>query len=229
MIHNFNRKLTKLAAALVVMIILVSSFVCVSFASGYRGVVIASVLNVRSQPNTNCAIVGQYMNGTVVDITGIEGTWYKINYNGAAAYLSSDYVTLVDASYGSRSDDGRTKGQRVIDIAKQYIGTPYVYGGMSPSGFDCSGFAKYCFAQMGINLNRTAADQTANGVWVAKENLLPGDLVFFAPSGGISHVGIYVGDGKMIHSPSTGRSVEIVPITSGYYLNCYYTARRIFQ
>lgn len=228
MIHILKRSSTKLAAALIVMIMVVSSFACVSFASGYRGVVTASVLNIRSQPSTSSAVVGQYANGAVVDIIGTEGSWYKISFNGSAAYLSSDYVKLVDSSYGSRSDDGRSKGQRVVDIAKQYIGTPYVYGGMSPAGFDCSGFAKYCYAQMGVNLNRTAASQTAHGTYVSKDNLVAGDLVFFASGGYINHVGIYVGNGMMIHSPSPGKSVEIITINSGYYATHYYTARRIY-
>ena len=230
MIHSLKRKATKFAAALVVMVMIVSSFACVTFAAGKCGVVLAGVLNIRTQPNTNCAIAGQYTYGTIVDIIGIEGLWYKVKYNGADAYLISDYVKVVDASEASRYAAERTKGQRVVDIAKQYIGTPYRYGGMSPVGFDCSGFTKYCYSQLGVNLNRTAASQTSNGVYVSKENLIPGDLVFFVTNGyNISHAGIYVGNGMMIHSPQPGRSVEIITINSGYYANTYSTARRIFQ
>lgn len=230
MIHSIKRKVSKLAAALIIMVIVVSSFACVTFAAGYSGIVMASVLNVRSAPNTDCAIVGQYSYGTVVDIVGIEGQWYKIKYNGADAYLISDYVKVMDPSEASRYAVDRTKAQRVIDIARQYIGTPYVYGGMSPSGFDCSGFTKYCFSQIGVTLNRTAASQTSHGVYVSKAELIPGDLVFFVTNNyNISHVGIYIGDGMMIHSPKPGRSVEIVSINSGYYANTYSTARRVLQ
>ncbi len=230
MIHSIKRRTAKFAAALIVMIMIVSSFACVTFAAGMNGIVMASVLNIRTQPNTDCAIAGQYTFGTVVDIVGIEGAWYKVKYNGADAYLISDYVKVVDAAEASRYAAERTKGQRVVDIAKQYIGTPYRYGGMSPAGFDCSGFTKYCYSQVGVNLNRTAAAQTSNGVYVSKENLIPGDLVFFVTNGyNISHAGIYVGGGMMIHSPQPGRSVEIVSINSGYYANTYSTARRIFQ
>ncbi len=230
MIYNFKRRAAKLAAALTVMVMIVSSFACVSFAAGQSGLVMANVLNIRTAPGTESAVAGQFTYGTVVDIVGIEGAWYKIKYNGADAYLISDYVKVMDASEASRYAAERTKGQRVVDIARQYIGTPYVYGGMSPSGFDCSGFAKYCYSQLGISLNRTAASQTAHGVYVSKDSLLPGDLVFFVTNGyNISHVGIYVGNGMMIHSPKPGKSVEIITINSGYYANTYSTARRIFQ
>lgn len=230
MIHNLMHKSRKLVIAFVVITVLVSSFVCTAMASGYSGLVLASVLNVRSAPNTQCVVLGQYAYGTVVDIVGIEGTWYKVKFNGVDAYLSGDYVKLIDASEASRYSADRAKGQRIVDIAKQYIGVPYVYGGMSPSGFDCSGFTKYCYSQAGVSLNRTAAEQTYNGVYVNKADLVPGDLVFFVTNGyNISHVGIYVGGGMMIHSPKPGKRVELVDINSGYYANTYSTARRILR
>ncbi len=230
MIHFSKCKAIKPLIALIVIIITVSAFSTVAFASGMCGVVLTEVLNIRTQPNTNCAIAGQYTYGKVVDIVGIEGAWYKIKYNGADAYLISDYVKVVDPSEASRYAEERTKGSRVVDIAKQYIGTPYVYGGMSPRGFDCSGFAKYCYAQLGVTLNRTAASQTSQGTYVNKADLIPGDLVFFVTDGySISHVGIYAGNGMMIHSPRPGKRVELVTINSGYYASTYSTARRIFN
>lgn len=230
MIQSIMRKQAKLLVALTVMIMLVSCLATVSYASGYCGVVLTEVLNIRTAPNTDCAIAGQYTYGTVVDVIGIEGAWYKIKYNGADAYLISDYVKIVDPSEASRYAVDRSKGQRVVDIAKTYIGTPYRYGGMSPSGFDCSGFAKYCYSQIGINLNRTAASQTAHGTYVNKADLIPGDLVFFVTDGySISHVGIYAGGGMMVHSPRPGKRVELVTIESGYYANTYSTARRILN
>lgn len=229
MIHFIKAAAVKAVAAAVIMVVLISSFASVTFAAGYCGVVTAGVLNIRTAPNTECEIAGQYTNGTVVDIVGIEGAWYKINYNGADAYLSSEYVNLIDPSEASRYAAERTKGQRILDIASAYLGTPYVYGGMSPSGFDCSGFVKYCFGQMGITLGRTAASQTAHGTYVSKEELIPGDLVFFITDGySISHVGIYAGNGMMIHSPRPGKRVEYITINSGYYAERYTTARRIF-
>lgn len=99
----------------------------------------------------------------------------------------------------------------VIGIAKQYVGTPYVYGGSTPAGFDCSGFVQYVFAQAGKSLPRVTTAQQAATTPVS--NPQPGDLVFFgSPSW---HVGIYVGDGMMIDSPRTGSSVSVRPIFSG--------------
>lgn len=228
--HFIKHKAVKMVVALIIMIMMILSMSISVLAADYTGVVMASALNIRTEPNTNCVVAGCYAYGTVVDIVGMEGAWYKIKYNGADAYLISDYVKLIDPSEVSRYGVDRTKSQRLLDIARQYIGTPYVYGGMSPNGFDCSGFVKYCYSQMGINLNRTAASQTSHGYYVSKDQLIPGDLVFFVTNGyNISHVGIYVGDGKMIHSPKPGRSVEIVDITSGYYANTYSTARRILD
>lgn len=99
----------------------------------------------------------------------------------------------------------------VIEIAKQYIGTPYVYGGSDPSGFDCSGFTQYVFAKAGKSLPRVTTAQQAAVTPVSDPQ--PGDLVFFgSPSW---HVGIYVGDGMMIDAPRTGKSVSIRPIFDG--------------
>ena len=99
----------------------------------------------------------------------------------------------------------------VIEIAKQYIGTPYVYGGSTPAGFDCSGFTQYVFAKAGKSIPRVTTAQQAAATPVSSPQ--PGDLVFFgSPSW---HVGIYVGDGMMIDSPRTGSSISIRPIFDG--------------
>ncbi|WP_338750133.1 C40 family peptidase [Janibacter alittae] len=99
----------------------------------------------------------------------------------------------------------------VIGIAKQYIGTPYVYGGTSPSGFDCSGFTQYVFGKAGVSLPRTTTAQQAATTPVSDPQ--PGDLVFFGSPA--YHMGIYLGDGMMIDAPSSGKSVSIRPVFSG--------------
>ncbi len=101
-----------------------------------------------------------------------------------------------------------------VGIAQQYLGVPYVWGGASPSGFDCSGLTMYVYAQMGISLPHSAAAQLSSGTPISYSQLAPGDLVFFG-SGGISHVGIYVGGGSMIHAPYPGASVMISPLAYG--------------
>jgi peptidoglycan DL-endopeptidase CwlO len=111
----------------------------------------------------------------------------------------------------------------VVGIAMQYLGTPYVYGGASPSGFDCSGFIMYVFAQVGVSLPHNAAAQYGHGTPVDRSQLQPGDLVFF---NGLGHAGIYVGGGSFIHSPHTGDVVKISSM-SGWYASTYVGARRI--
>ena len=95
----------------------------------------------------------------------------------------------------------------------RYLGTPYVWGGASPSGFDCSGFTMYVYAQVGVSLPHSSYAQYGMGVPVAQSDLQPGDLVFFY---GLGHVGIYIGGGQYIHAPHTGDVVKISSIGSGY-------------
>ena len=117
-------------------------------------------------------------------------------------------------------------GSSVVSTAKKYIGCKYVYGGTSPSGFDCSGFTSYIYRQYGVSLNRTAAGQYSNGKAVSRSQLQPGDLVMFGKSG-INHVGIYIGGGSIVHAANRTRGVTIDTINSGYYNNNYVGARRV--
>jgi peptidoglycan DL-endopeptidase CwlO len=111
----------------------------------------------------------------------------------------------------------------VVGIAMQYLGTPYIWGGASPSGFDCSGFVMYVYAQMGVSLPHSSYAQYGAGVPVSYTQLQAGDLVFFD---GLGHVGIYVGGGMFIHSPHTGDVVKVSSM-SGWYASTYVGARRI--
>ncbi|RUL54165.1 MULTISPECIES: C40 family peptidase [Lysinibacillus] len=114
------------------------------------------------------------------------------------------------------------------ETAKQYLGVPYRYGGTSTSGFDCSGFVLTVYKGLGVNLPRTSSSMYNVGDKVAKEDLQPGDLVFFNTSGrGISHVGIYYGNGKFIHS-QTGQGVSITDINDKWYWGDRYVgAKRV--
>jgi len=111
----------------------------------------------------------------------------------------------------------------VVGIAMQYLGVPYVWGGASPSGFDCSGFTMYVYAKVGVSLPHNAAAQYGYGSPVSQNDLQPGDLVFFD---GLGHVGLYIGGGSFIHAPHSGDVVKISSLT-GWYASTYVGARRL--
>jgi peptidoglycan DL-endopeptidase CwlO len=112
----------------------------------------------------------------------------------------------------------------VVGIAMQYLGVPYVWGGASPSGFDCSGFIMYVYAKVGVSLPHHAASQYGMGTAVSRDQLEPGDLVFF---NGLGHAGIYIGGGQFIHAPHTGDVVKISSLSDSWYARTWVGARRI--
>ena len=142
-----------------------------------------------------------------------------------------------EALYGSNGNSGSTggttvsnlTGQQVIDFAKKFLGTPYKWGGTTPAGFDCSGFVYYVYNSLGYKMPRMIADMNRQGTYVSKANLKPGDVIIFQNTyaSGLSHVGLYVGDGKFIHSPNSRSVVSYADLYSTYYVNHYYSARRI--
>jgi cell wall-associated NlpC family hydrolase len=142
------------------------------------------------------------------------------------ADLQSQAVIESSTDYGAVAapappPDG-SKASQVISIAMQYLGTPYVWGGMGPSGFDCSGLIAYVYAQIGISLPHHAASIYGYGVPVAYDDLQPADLVFFS---GLGHMGMYIGGGQFIHAPHTGDVVRISSMSERW--GSYVGARRI--
>lgn len=115
----------------------------------------------------------------------------------------------------------------IVGTAHKYLGVPYEYGGRSPSGFDCSGLVWYVFREHGIKLPDSSYKQAAVGEKIDKNELQPGDLVFFQSDGRVGHVGLYIGDGTMIHAPGRGKRVRKASLSDTYYKTHYATARRL--
>lgn len=186
------------------------------------GKVTASSLNIRSGAGTDYDKVGSLRAGQVVEIIGASDGWYQIE----SGYISADYVVIVDAAQAAQSN----KGQEIADYALTFVGYPYVYGGSSPRGFDCSGFTSYIFSQFGYSINRTASNQLDNGTAVSMGELQPGDLVMFRKSGSssrASHVGIYIGGGQFVHASTSTVGVIVSSLSEAYYTSGFVGGRRI--
>ncbi len=188
------------------------------------GYITGNNVRFRSSASMSASILGEYNYGTALTITGTSGDWTAVTINGQAGYVYSQYVTEGTISVSS---SGSELGVQIAQYALQYVGYPYVWGGTTPAGFDCSGFVQYVYKQFGYSLNRIACDQALNGVAADINNLQPGDvLCFYSGSNYIGHVGIYIGDNKFVHASSSTTGV-IVSELSGYYYNRGFIARRI--
>lgn len=199
-------------------------------------------LNLRASASTESAVVTSLPSGYNLSVYDYADGWIKVSDdNGNTGYVKSDFISLKNGTKPSNkaasaavSTTASGKAAQIIAYAKQYIGTPYVYGGTSlTSGVDCSGFTYSVFKGNGITINRSSREQYKNGTAVAsKSSLMPGDLVFFNTGGNsaISHVGMYIGGGQYIHSTDGGnRGVCISNLNEGYSANTYVGARRILN
>ena len=202
---------------------------------------------VRKGPGTNFEVVDSLVLNASVIVTGEIEDWYQVKLSDITGFVAkrllSNNKTEDTTSRSSEERNGEakdiniknevstSKGQDVVNYAKQYLNCKYVYGGSGPSTFDCSGFTMYVYKHFGISLSHSATAQSKVGTYIAKENLQPGDLVFFKDyqtMDGIGHCGIYIGDGNFIHASSgTGYCVKISTLLSGSYNTRYATARRI--
>lgn len=196
----------------------------------------SSTVNFRSAASTSSTVLGELKNGTAVTVLSTSNGWSKVSYAGTTGYISADY--LVTASSGTAINPSNTaasvsisaKRQSVLNYAAQFLGVPYVYGGSTPSGFDCSGLTSYVFKNTVGSIPRVAQAQYDATTRVSRDDLLPGDLVFFGSStSSISHVGIYVGSNQFIHAPSTGDVVKYSSLTGSYATRYQGAGRVIFE
>ena len=187
------------------------------------GRVVTGSLNVRSGPGTGYDKCGKIYAGKTVEILETLDGWYRI----PEGYVSADYIRVMDESDLTASG----VAAQVVDTALSFLGYPYVYGGSSPKGFDCSGFTSYIYKQFGYSLNRTCSGQLDNGTPVAMSELQPGDLVIFKKyansAGRASHVGLYIGGGEFIHASTAKVGVIINKLSDAYYTTGFVGGRRI--
>ena len=191
------------------------------------GYITGNNVRLRSDASTKSDILGEYNYGKTLTITGYSGDWTAVIIDGQSGYIYSQYVTegvIIDIG---DDPDVSELGRQIVEYALQFEGCPYVWGGMSPDGFDCSGFTSYVFAHFGIKLHRVACDQANDGVAVDINALQPGDILcFYSSSDYIGHVGIYIGNNKFIHA-STYTTGVIISELSGHYETRGFIARRV--
>lgn len=220
-----------------------------------------SVYAEAAAENENAEPVATLTGGARIEVSAFRQGWFAVKSGDIAGFVSGDSLDLTlekeapkpvvktppkeeKKTEGTAKEDADSKtedssspvvngsGSDIASFAMQFVGVPYVYGGASPSGFDCSGFTRYVFAQFGVKLPHGATPQLNSGTEVSRDNLQPGDLVFFqgtyATSSAASHCGIYIGDGQFIHSASSGnRGITISNLSDSYYSRHYLTARRV--
>lgn len=223
--------------------------------SNKTGTVNVETAKVREKASQNSKFIEFLDYGDTVTITAEEGDWYKITSGNVSGYIKKTLVTVSNKNISSRSSSEErssiqeesqvsqdinnsvssilssetekiTKGEDVTNYAKNYLGTSYVVGGKTPeSGFDCSGFTRYVFANFGYNLGTTAANQNNIGTDISKEDLKTGDLILFYDEGKnkIGHTGIYISNGEFIHAANPKRGV----VTDNLNTNTYYNERFI--
>lgn len=228
---------------------------CIENAELGYGKIAGTSVNLRTGPSTTHSIAAVTVKNEKCYIIGINNGWYKVIYHDKTAYIRSDFVELTEIPYENKESTNTPKyfrhgkpiagtttdsnssnavtapisGDLILKEAQKYLGIRYASGGASPSGFDCAGLVYYVLNQLCYPAQRTPVSQYTHGTYIAKSQLQPGDIVFFAGTGanGISHVGIYAGNGQFIHAPNSRSTVSYSSLISGYWADHYYGARRI--
>ena len=204
-----------------------------------KGSINANGVNFRESASTSSKVISSLKKGTDIQILDTLTEWHKIKVGSKVGYVSKKFVSsAVNSTKTSRSteaatfvsEDDNSQVGRVIAYAKKFIGVKYVYGGKSPSGFDCSGYVGYVFKNFGVSLNSSASSMYSNGTKVSKTALRAGDLLFFDASsrksaGAIDHVGIYLGNNQFIHASTSNGKVLIQSLSA--YRGTYVGAKRV--
>ncbi len=178
---------------------------------------LTDALNVREQPNTDCAVLDQVYTGEELVVIEDLGDWIKVDLDGEEGYVSKQYaniesklndaMTMTEVRYGEGVSDVRVD---LVNYATQFVGNPYVWGGTSlTNGADCSGFVMSIMAKYGISLPHSSAAQSNYGTRVSSSELKPGDLIFYGSGKSISHVAIYIGNGQIVHASSKKTGIKI--------------------
>lgn len=207
---------------------------------GKVAVVNTDALNLRDGAGGNYTKVGTVRYGDKLPIQAHSNGWYKVSFGNVIGWVSGEYVKVISESEANTPKVRETplissnySGEDIVNKSLEYLGVPYVWGGFTPVGFDCSGLVQYVYRQLGIELERTTFYQVHQGVTVSRDELKPGDLLFFTtdddnPSS-ISHVGIYKGNDLFVQAPKAGDVVRVSNLNSAYYSNRYYIAKRIIK
>ncbi|HET9015151.1 MAG TPA: SH3 domain-containing protein [Thermomicrobiaceae bacterium] len=206
-------------------------------------------LNLRASASFSASVQTVIPQGGVVHVSGGPqssggATWWNVDYNGTKGWVDGAYLSptnkqpaavvtntaSVSSSAASAPAAATTLGQKLVAEAMQYVGYPYAWGGTTPAGFDCSGFVYYVVNQVtGGGFSRDITTQATSGSYVDASNLQPGDLVFFQNTyqWGLSHVGIYIGNGQFISAENSSTGVAVANMWDSYWGSRYYTARRL--
>lgn len=198
-------------------------------------------------PSSGYAVIGWLEEGTTVTVLSERRSYYKIDCYEMTGYIAMSQVAQrEDGTYyvNCKIDSPDTKVMNytpyadairmrhaIVELAKEQLGDPYVFGRARPGGFDCSGLTSFLYKEQGITINRRASTQLQDGIIVSREGLMPGDIVFFDEYPGdnyeASHVGVYIGDGRIIHSGSKG--VGYAYLDGHWFRDYYIGARRILN
>lgn len=199
-----------------------------------------SSVNLRASASKDGNVLKSVSLNTEVIALGVEGEWTKVKVNDTEGYIFSELLSDAKVSDTQNTTNRSLEVSRIevvsekdntgiVDYAKSYLGTKYVKGGSSPSGFDCSGFTKYIYSNYGVNLPSSTSGQANAGIKVEKSDMQVGDLIIFnnSSNSSVGHVGIYIGNNQFIHASNPGDVVKITSLSLDYYSKRFVSARRV--